>query len=358
MCMNCAIQIDQSKSDQFAQQMIGMLNQSALAAMTAVGHRTGLFEAMSRLDASTSQQIADKAGLNERYVREWLGAMVTGHIVDYNPKNKTYHLPAEHAAWLTKDGSGNFGITSQWLHVMSAVEDRVVECFRKGGGLDYSEYKRFNEVMADESGQTVVDPLINAIFPLVPGLTKKLEKGIAVLDVGCGSGRALIKMAQHYPNSNFTGYDLLPTAVKAAEAQAKKLGLKNIRFAAKDVSAFDDKEKFDLICTFDAVHDQAKPAQVLKNIYNALKKGGTYLCQDIAGSSHLEKNMDHPVAPFMYTISTTHCMSVSLGQGGAGLGAMWGKELAVQMFKEAGFDQVEVRNLEHDILNNYYLMAK
>ena len=154
------------------------------------------------------------------------------------------------------------------------------------------------------------------------------------------------------------GYDFLHSAVEAAEADAFEHKLTNIEFKQMDAANFNDKEKYDLIFTFDSVHDQAKPDAMLKNIYNALKSDGVYFCQDIAGSSHVEKNLDHPVAPLLYAISTTHCMSVSLAQKGAGLGAMWGKELATAMMKEAGFSSVDVKKLEHDFINYYYIVNK
>lgn len=359
MCSNCAVQIDQAASDDFAEKMIGILNQGALGLMISIGYRTKLFDVMETLEPSSSQQIADAAQLSERYVREWLGAMVTGEIVQYNPEKSTYTLPAEHSAWLTRKNSpNNIAVTAQWLPMMAQVEDRIVESFKKGGGLAYSEYNRFNEIMADESCQTVVTPLVDTLIPLVDGLKEKLEGGIDVLDVGCGSGRAMLTLAKAFPKSRFTGYDFLDSAVQAAEEEAGKRQLTNVTFVQKDVACFDDKEKYDLIFTFDAVHDQARPDRMLKNIYNALKPEGTYFCQDIAGSSYVEKNMAHPVAPFMYTISTTHCMSVSLAQNGAGLGAMWGKELATTMMKEAGFTSVEVKELEHDFINYYYIVNK
>jgi len=359
MCTQCNIQVNQAQSNQFAAKMMEMLNAGALNLMTSIGYRTGLFDVLAEMDPATSGEIAQKAGLNERYVREWLGAMATGNIVAYDAAQKTYALPPEHAAWLTRKNSpNNIAVTAQWLAVMAEVEDRVVESFQKGGGLSYKEYSRFNEVMADESHQTVVTPLIDTLLPLVGGLKEKLEKGIDVLDVGCGSGRALITLAKAFPQSRFTGYDFLPAAIERAEDAASREGLSNVAFTVRDASKIDDREKFDLVLTFDAVHDQAKPDQVLKNIFNSLKKDGTYFCQDIAGSSSVENNMGHPLAPFLYTISTTHCMSVSLAQGGAGLGTMWGKELACQMMKKAGFSSVQVKELEHDVINYYYIVKK
>lgn len=359
MCLTCRVNIDQKKQDKFAEKLINALNQGALTLMVSVGHRTGLFDVMAELEPSSSAEIAQAAKLNERYVREWLGAMVTGGVVDYDLKSKTYHLPAEHAAWLTRKNSpNNIAVTNQWMAVMASVEDRIVESFHKGGGLAYKEYHRFNEVMADESHQTVVIPLKDKLLPLVAGLKEKLEEGIDVLDVGCGSGRALISLAQAFPKSRFTGYDFLPSAIDAAEKTASKAGLNNIVFLVRNAADFVDYNEFDVVFTFDAVHDQANPKAMLRNIYNALKPGGLYFCQDIAGSSVLENNMTHPLAPFAYTISTFHCMSVSLAQNGAGLGTMWGKELACTMFTHAGFKNIEVKQLDHDIINYYYTMTK
>lgn len=358
MCTQCIPQINEEKVDQFARQMIGHLNGAAIALMTSVGHRTGLFDMMATMDFATSQEIADATGLNERYVREWLGAMATSKIVEHDDATDSYRLPAEHAALLTRTASNNIAVTMQWVSVLGGVEDGIVECFKQGGGVPYEKFNRFHEVMAEESHQTTVAPLSDALLPLVDGLKEKLERGIEVLDVGCGSGRALITLALRYPKSRFTGYDLCEPAVAAARNYAKAEGVTNVTFKAVDVSQFNDVEKFDLIFTFDAVHDQAKPDVVLKNIHRALKPDGLYFMQDIAGSSTVANNMEHIIAPFIYTISCMHCMTVSLAQGGAGLGAMWGKELALTMLKDAGFSRVGVERLEHDILNYYYLVRK
>ncbi len=359
MCSACNTGINQTKSDQFAEKMFAVLNNGALAVMISIGHRTGLFDAMDELPPAASDEIAKKAGLNERYVREWLGAMVTGGIVDYDPQNGTFHLPAEHAAWLTRKATpNNLAVSTQWLSIAGSVEDRIVECFKAGGGVPYEEFKRFNEVMSEESNQTVVVPLHEHLLPLVPGIKDRLESGIEVLDVGCGSGFALLEMARVYPNSRFTGYDLLPQAIERGRIRADEYGLTNIKFEAQDASGFQDRERFDLITTFDAVHDQADPGRVLSNIYGALKYDGVYFMQDIKGSSRVEKNMDNPLAPFLYTVSCTHCMTVSLAQDGKGLGAMWGKELACEMLGEAGFREIEVKELPHDPINYYYIVRK
>ncbi|HVF01464.1 MAG TPA: methyltransferase domain-containing protein [Rubrobacteraceae bacterium] len=352
-------ELDQVKAEAFAERMVGVLNEGALALMTSIGHRTGLFDAMAGLPPSTSEEIADAAGLNERYVREWLGAMVVGKIVEHYPEEGTYQLPQEHAAFLTRAASpDNIAAFAQYVPLLGSVEDEIVESFKHGGGVPYSAFPRFHEVMAEDSGQTVLPALKDHILPLVEGLTERLENGIDVLDVGCGSGRALNLMARTFPNSHFVGYDLSEEAIARARAEAEEQGTTNARFEVKDAAKLDEKARYDLITTFDAVHDQADPAAVLKGIANTLKGDGVYLMQDIASSSHHHNNLDHPIGPFLYTISCMHCMTVSLAQGGAGLGAMWGEEKAKEMLKEAGFKEVEIKQLPHDFQNYYYIATK
>ncbi|UBF27245.1 class I SAM-dependent methyltransferase [Kovacikia minuta CCNUW1] len=351
--------INQAKADAFAEQMLDILNSGAIAIMTSIGHRTGLFDTMATLPPATSQQIADAARLNERYVREWLGAMVTGRFVEYNPDNHTYFLPPEHAGFLTRAASpNNIAAFAQYIPLLGAVEDPIIDCFYKGGGVPYSEFKRFHAVMAEDSGQTIVAALTDHVLPLVPGLMESLERGIDVLDVGCGSGRALNKMATAFPNSRFTGYDFSEEGIAIAQTEAQNLGLTNIQFQVKDAATLNEVDRYDLICTFDAIHDQAKPDVVLANIARALRSDGIYLMQDIRASTNVQGNLDHPAGPLLYTISCLHCMTVSLALGGMGLGAMWGEEKTLEMLEAAGFASVEIKQLDHDFQNNYYIVKK
>ena len=350
--------MDETKSSAFADRLVQILNDGGLNLMISIGHRTRLFDAMAKLPPSTSQQIASAANLNERYVREWLGAMVAGRIVNYDAELGTYLLPPEHAALLTRGAVPvNFAATMQWMAVLGTVEEKIVDCFHNGGGVHYEEFHRFHEVMAEESAQTVVAALMTHILPLAPGLVDRLERGISVLDVGCGSGRAICAMAAEFPDSTFTGYDLCDDAVAAATAEATRRRLKNARFEKRDVSQLGG-DQFDLITAFDAIHDQAKPDVVLAAIAKALRPDGTFLMQDILASSCLEKNLENPIAPMLYTISTMHCMSVSLAQNGAGLGTCWGRELAEKMLRDAGFNTITVEKLPHDDMNYYYIVRK
>jgi 2-polyprenyl-3-methyl-5-hydroxy-6-metoxy-1,4-benzoquinol methylase len=310
----------------------------------------------------TPGELAARAGLNERYVREWLGAMVTSGVADVDPDTVRFRLPAEHAAFLTRAaGADNFGVFTQYIGLLGDVEDDIVACFKNGGGVPYERFPRFHSVMAEDSGQSVLSSLESHILPLVPGLVDRLARGIRTLDVGCGQGRIMTRLAEQFPNSTFVGMDLSREAVAAARTEAASKALRNIEFVARDLSNFHETaepEAFDFVTTFDAVHDQAAPLHVLKGVHRTLRSDGVYLMQDIKGSSHVHKNVDHPLGTFLYAVSCMHCMTVSLAQGGEGVGAMWGEEKTREYLTRAGFRSVEKHELAHDIQNNWYVVRK
>lgn len=366
-----SVVIDQSKAEAFAGRMLDVLNSSLLGLMISIGYQTNLFDIMSRLSSpSTSAEIAKAANLNERYVREWLGAMVTGRIVEYNPDTSKYRLPPEHAAFLTKDaGIDNMAVFMQYISLLGDVEQKVIECFRKGGGVPYSAFPRFQQLQAEDTARVFDARLIDQIVPLVDGLGDRLRAGIDVLDVGCGQGHAINLMARTFPNSRFTGYDISKEGIEAGREEAKQMGLTNVNFEVRNVASINEHEKYDLITAFDVIHDQAQPAKVLKEIYNALRnkqeeegggrEGGIFLMQDMAASSKLEENMENPLGPTLYSISTMHCMTVSLAYNGEGLGTVWGRQKAEEMLKEAGFsEKIEVKEVSGDIFNYYYIVQK
>ena len=354
---------DPAKAEAFAGRFLTALNNGALCLMVSVGHRTGLFDIMSKSPPATSEEIAARAGLNERYVREWLGAMVTSGVVEIDPPTTSrFSLPAEHAASLTRAAvADNMAVFAQYIAMFGCVEDDIVECFRKGGGVPYEKFPRLHEVMAEGSGQFVRSSLESHILPLVPGLMDWLAKGIRVLDVGCGRGRVMNRLAELYPRSSFVGMDFSPEAIGFARDEAAKKSRDNVEFVVVDLSNFDETdqlESFDFITTFDAIHDQAKPLNVLKGIHRALKSDGVYLMQDISGTGHLHEDIEHPIGTFLYTCSCMHCMTVSLAQGGEGLGAMWGEEKTREYLKRAGFRSITTHRLAHDIQNNWYVVMK
>jgi SAM-dependent methyltransferase len=352
-------ELDPAKAQAFAGRMVGILNGAALTLLTSIGHQSGLFDTMAALPPSTSQQIADAAKLNERYVREWLGAMVTGRIIEYDPTNRTYRLPPEHAASLTRAaGPDNLGPLIQFVPLLAQVEEGIIDSFRNGGGVPYSAYPKFQQLMSEESSRVFDATLVEVTLPLVPGLVGRLNAGIDAADVGCGSGHAINLMAKAFPNSRFTGYDFSEEGIAAGRAEAQRMGLANARFEVKDVATLDEPGRYDFITAFDAIHDQAQPTKVLKGIADSLRPNGVFLCVDVAASSNLEENIDHPLGPSLFMFSTMHCMTVSLAYGGEGLGTVWGEQLARQMLTEAGFTNVTVKRVEGDILNNYYIATK
>lgn len=346
-------------AEAFAARMMGLVDDASIAILASIGHQTGLFDTMAALPPATSSRIAEESGLDERYVREWLGGLVVGGVVDYESGAQTYALPPQRAAVLTRAaGPDNLARLAQFIPLFGEIEQKVIDCFRRGGGLHYREYPRFHAIMAEESGEVFDAALLDVILPLVDGLSDRLRAGIAVSDWGCGSGHAVNLMAQAFPASRFTAIDFSQEGLAVGSAEARRLGLDNAAFVCADLAGINLVEEFDVITAFDAIHDQAQPARVLANAHRALRPGGVLLMVDIKASSRLEDNVGVPLAPYLYTVSTMHCMTVSLAGGGAGLGTVWGEQLATSMLHEAGFADVTVKEIESDPLNNYYIARK
>jgi 2-polyprenyl-3-methyl-5-hydroxy-6-metoxy-1,4-benzoquinol methylase len=218
---------------------------------------------MAKLRRSTSVQIAEASGLNERYVREWLGGMTTGGIVDYYADAATYVLPPERAALLTRAaGPDNVARVAQFISMLREVEQKVVNCFHEGGGLAYNEYPRFHAVMAEQSGEVFDAALVDAILPMADGVPERLRTGADVADFGCGSGHAVNVMARAYPASRFTGIDFSEEGIAVGAAEAQRLGLTKATFEAHDVADMDVVDAYDVVTAFDAIHDQAQPDRV------------------------------------------------------------------------------------------------
>jgi SAM-dependent methyltransferase len=351
--------LDQDRVAAFEERLVGILNDGGLCLMISIGHRTGLFDALAETGTTTIEALAAHTGLQPRYVTEWLGAMTVGDIVDHDPDAGTYALPGEHAHLLTRaTPEANIAVFTQYIAMLGSVEDGVVTAFREGGGVDYAAYPRFQEIMEEDSGQTVLGVLRDDILPLVPGLTERLERGIRAIDVGCGRGRALLQLAGWFPNSTFVGYDLSEEAIRYARGRAAERGLDNVRFEAIDAAHLEDVEaagSAQLVTTFDAVHDQADPRGLVRGIRHVVSDDGVYLAQDIDGTGTHHGDRDHPLGPLLYAISCMHCMTVSLARDGEGFGTMWGRQRAHELFHDAGFTDVEVHTLPHDPQNAYYV---
>ena len=344
---------------EFTGRIVAALDGASLALLLSIGHQTGLLDTMAGRPPSTSAQIAEAAGLNERYVREWLAGMTTGRVVDYDADTGRYTLPPHRAAVLTRAaGPDNLALVALFIPQLAEVEQQIIGCFREGGGLHYSAFSRFHTLMAEQSGVVYDKALVGTVLPLVDGLVERLRAGADVADFGCGSGHAINVMAQAFPASRFTGIDFSAEAIAAGAREAADLGVANATFESHNLAELDKEASYDVITVFDAIHDQAQPARVLQNIHRALRPGGVLLMADIKASSRLEENLGVPLSTYLYTTSLMHCMTVSLAADGAGLGAAWGTQLAVSMLADAGFADVRVAEIDSDPLNNYYIARK
>jgi SAM-dependent methyltransferase len=340
-----------------AGRIMGIYTGGMLSYMIDLGHSTGLLSAAAQ-GWATSAELATRAGLTERYVREWLGAMVTGGLVEYDAEHATYLLPPVHAAVLT-DGPMNLAPMAQFGTHLAKHVHQVARAFREGGGVPYAEYRpEFTDVM-DAASRTIYDnTLLDLCLPLVPGLTEQLRDGARVADVACGTGHALVLLAKAFPASTFVGFDFDQGAIARARAEAAGAELRNLTFEVRDAATLTVDEPFDVVFVFDAIHDQVYPSAVLARIHDALVPGGLFFLKEPHAADRLEDNCSNPMAPLIYSVSTLHCMTVSLAHDGAGIGTMFGEGLARQMLTDAGFTDISVCDAPGDPLNAVYTSRK
>jgi SAM-dependent methyltransferase len=356
--MMTTTELDGARAEAFAGRTLQILNDAMLSLLLSLGHQTGLFDVMAGAGSLTSAELAAAAGLDERYIREWLAGLTVGGIVEHDPATGKYELPPEHASCLTRAaGSNNLGSFAQYTALFGELEQQVLQCFRTGGGVPYSAMPRFQALQAEESAQVQDAGLIEVTLPLVDGLVDRLRSGIDVVDIGCGHGHAANLIADAFPASRITGIDISAQGIAAARAEADQLRLSNARFEVEDALAL-EPDSYDLVTTFDVVHDLPRPAETLAAIHAALRDDGIFLMVDVAASRHVHENLEHPLGPALYTASIFHCMTVSLAQGGPGLGTMWGEQTALELLANAGFRDVEVERVEADFLNSYYIARK
>jgi SAM-dependent methyltransferase len=300
--------------------------------------------------------VASRAGLVERYVRECLGSLVTAGIVEYDPATRQYSLPPEHALLLTGEGSLNLAPISRLVTSLAPHVPDVARVSRTGGGVPYEAFRpEFTDVMDGISRGLMDGQLLDGILPVTGELPARLADGVRAVEIGCGTGHALNLMARAYPRSSFTGYDLAGDAIDRARAEATAWGLTNVSFEVLDVARLPSDPSSTAVFAFDAIHDQADPAGVLSRVRAALEPGGWFVMMDIKAASALEANLGHPLAPWLYAVSTLHCMTVSLAEGGAGLGTVWGEQLALRMLDEAGFVDVTVHDVPDDPFDSVYV---
>lgn len=327
---------DRARIEAFFDRFVGMAAGSAAIGILAVADRCGLLAWLGENGGGTVAEIAAGAGLDRRYTEEILAGLTAVGVLEH--EDGRFTLPPEHALFVADADSPYF--MGGWLDMLPAayeVIDRVARAAREGGGVPFDE---FAEGMlrgldrANGPSQRIL--LTRKWLPAVEGLVERLESGIDVADVGCGTGTAVITMARAYPASRFTGFDVSERALAVARERAAGIG--NLDLVRAGATEFEGS--YDLITTFDVVHDLADPAAALRHIREALRPGGVYLMMEPNMSSDLDRNTGDN-AVINYGISLLHCMTQSLAADGAGLGTAWGREAAEQMACEAGFSSFE-----------------
>lgn len=323
-----------------------------------IGDELGLWKDLANAGPATSAQLAARTGLAERPVREWLNAMTAAGYIVHASDTGTFQLPVEHAPVLAQEsGPMFFGGAHEELMGLLRPIDRIVESFRTGRGVPQSAYP---EMAYDGMDRFTAGWFENLLLPVwIPavGLSERLAAGIDVADVGCGRGRAVVKMAKAFPRSRFVGYDVYSPNVAKAKKLAQDAGVEDrVRFVELDATE-GLASTFDLVTTFDVIHDAVDPRGVLRSIRKALKENGTYLCLDINCSSRLDQNVG-PLGSLFYGFSVLYCMTTSLAHGGAGLGTCGLHEPKLQeLGTEAGFKHIRKVPLENPFNNLYELRA-
>ncbi len=350
--------IDRDKLNGYIRMVGGSIAQGFNCAISAAGEHLGLYAAMADRDSATSEELAEATGLSERWLREWLRHQtVIGHL-DFDAANQRFSMCDEAAMVLADPDSPAFlgGGFDAVLAAMPSVP-KVEEAFRSGLGLSYDDH---GEACAHGierlSAYTQKYQLVPQILPLVDGLVDRLRAGIQVADVGCGGALSTVTMAAAFPHSQFTAYDISTHALDRAAANVAEAGVDNVRLINPQEVPMPSDATYDLVTTFDVVHDTPFPEQLIADIRAALKDDGVWLCEDIKSFPTFEQNLEeHPMAALLYGFSVMVCMSSGLSApGGAGLGTLgFNEEVARRMTKEAGFENFLRLDFDNP-MNNYY----
>jgi 2-polyprenyl-3-methyl-5-hydroxy-6-metoxy-1,4-benzoquinol methylase len=334
---------DPGEIEAFAGRVVGDLAGTMATIFCALGDKLGLFEALASGGPAAPAELAERTGAQERYVREWLHGLAAAGYLEYDRTGGRYALPAAHAAVLADEGGLWFlGGGYQEVAGMLPALSRIEAAFRDGGGVPQAAYpddaydgmSRFTRAWFDHR-------MLGDWLPLVPHLGERLTAGIRWADVGCGTGRAVIRLAEEFPASTFVGYDAFPAQVERARKAAEHAGVADrTRFEVADGSR-GLPQKFDVISTFDVVHDAVDPAGLVAGIRRSLADDGSYLWLEINCADDPADNTG-PIATVMYGFSVLYCMTTSLAQGGTGLGTCGCPPAVVeQIGHSAGFSAVE-----------------
>jgi 2-polyprenyl-3-methyl-5-hydroxy-6-metoxy-1,4-benzoquinol methylase len=354
---NTTEKIDIDKAKKTAEHVFDMLSGALVSAMIYLGDRMGLYQVLSGAGAVTSAELAQKTGLHERWIREWLYGQAAAKLIDYKGEGR-FELCAENAQVLANENSpfflaGGFCALPQQMAVLNLLP----ESFKSGRGLTYDQLgPEVNRGVERLLAPWFRTQLVPTALPRLEGVVSKLQAGAKVADIGCGSGVALIEMAKAYPRSAFHGYDIAKIPLARASANAKEAGVSNITFHDAAVDPLPGDASHDFITTFDCLHDMTRPDLVMAAIREAIKNDGTWLIADVHGQPTFEQNLsENPLAPVMYGFSVICCMSSALSEpDGLGLGTLGFPEpVAREMTAKAGFTRFVTRDFENPI-NAYY----
>jgi 2-polyprenyl-3-methyl-5-hydroxy-6-metoxy-1,4-benzoquinol methylase len=334
--------IDQAQTLAFADRALRDVSAFMVTTLSALGDRLGLFKELAEHGPATSGELATRTGIDERYAREWLGGMTAAGYLTHDVATGRFTLPREHAPILAQEG-GPFFMGGGYALLLAEIGqlDRIEDAFRSGRGVPLASYgKRLQQAQERYSTGWVENALTQVWIPAMPAVRSKLERGAAVADVGCGGGLALIKLAQAFPNSYYVGYDAFEPAIVRATENARRAGVSDrVRFQQLDGEGGLPAE-YDVITTFDVVHDAAHPRQLLEAIRQSLKPDGIFVCLDMNCSDQLEENVG-PIGAMMHGISVLYCLSTSIAHGGEGLGTLGLPEIKLRgLAAEAGFAAV------------------
>jgi len=350
--------MDQEKVEALAFRVVGDMAASFSMALGHIGDRLGLFKTLAGAGPVTSEQLASKTGLNERYVREWLKAMVAAEYIDYDLETGRFVMTAEQEFVLANDGSPlSAGGPLQFTTPTVLNTPRIMDAFRNGGGMAYSDMGGdVAEGIARLFGPGYTNFLVSDWLPAVPGLTDRLSRGIHVADVGCGWGISTVTMAAAYPKSRFLGIDYDPSSIDRARRLAAERQVRNIHWVAAPAHHLPAAPSHDLICTFDCIHDMVDPRATLRAIHGALAADGVYLWSEPNASDNPLENRN-PVGKAFACVSPLHCMTVSLAHDGAGLGTTIGERGVRALAEETGFSRVEKLPIQNPF-NQFFALRK
>jgi 2-polyprenyl-3-methyl-5-hydroxy-6-metoxy-1,4-benzoquinol methylase len=350
--------IDPDKLKQYSFLLFSKLDGAVTAGMVHLGDQLGLYQAMKNAGTAVSTaELAGRAGLNERWVREWAYNQAAAKLIDVDDERR-FSLSPEAEAVLAEPthpafGMGMFHRLPQTMQALIGVS----ESFVTGIGHDYDSHGPEGAVGIERSFEPWNNAfLLPAVLPALDGVVERLTSGARVVDVGCGAGSAVLLMAEAFPRSTFIGYDISRYALDRAEQKRASAGVGNVEFRDPRQSPMPSDHSVDLVTTFDCVHDMTHPQQVIEAIRTSLSDDGTWLLVDIKALDTFEQNVrKNPMASLMYGISVLSCMSSALSEpDGAGLGTLGlSANTAREMAERAGFSRFRKLDVDHSV-NAFY----